>query len=113
MLALRYLVLVAKEMDDLTKRLFYFLLDRSKGLTEDVCVVLEEDKNGFTATDQRAIFHAWDCMNSSGCRIHMPAVMKAAGSIMYPSCHSGNLIKGGVFGSKRGTSTFWIAREHF
>lgn len=78
--ALKFFVFKSRLSKDFAKRIFAFLLDASKGLTEGVCICLEPDENGYS--DEAIFKAAWD---SNGLRhqdgdVHVDHLLACAGS---------------------------------
>ncbi len=81
--ALKYLILVSRVGTELSKRVMYFLIDQSKGLTEEVCLSLVEDREGYNADEISAAGYGTGAMMSANCGVHLNEVLLAMGSTLH------------------------------
>ena len=120
--AVKYIVARARQDSPYSKRLFWFMLDQSEGLTKGVRVTLEEGAQGFTGDEIRGIAHPFDGMQSCHGGTHLNELLAATGSDFRFLLHYGNCSAGGKFDTRgavpRATGpygdeplryTFWLA----
>lgn len=77
--ALRYLIFKSKDGNELTKKILAFLVEQSHGLSEEVCLTLVEDREGYTAEEIRDAAVGVDEMLSSNRRTHLHEILQAMG----------------------------------
>lgn len=88
--ALKYLIFIAKDGTDLSKRVLAFLLDASEGLTKDVCLTLVADREGYTADEISAAAYGVDSMKSRNGTTHINQILHAMGIELKFSVHYGD-----------------------
>ncbi len=79
---LRYLILKA-EGTDLAKRVLTFLINRSEGLTRDVCVSLVSGREGYGRKEIEAAAHSVHNMHSVNHSVHIDALTTLMGSELH------------------------------
>ncbi len=88
--ALRYMIFIAKNGTELSKRVLAFLIESSEGLTKDVCLSLVADREGYTGDE----IHAAGCgvggMQSSNGTTHLNELLDVMGSKLTFSVHYGD-----------------------
>lgn len=88
--ALKYMIFNARDVDKLSKQLLAFLIDRSKKLTNEVCLTLVENRNGYTADEINAIANGVGWMCSSNGTTHLDQIFHVMGSKLHFSFHYGD-----------------------
>ncbi len=88
--ALRYLIFASTNGNDLSKRILALLIDRSEGLTKEVCLTLTADRDGLSADEIDSATHGIDFMLSSNGKTHLHEILSAMGSELSPSVHYGD-----------------------
>lgn len=88
--ALRYLIFIAKDGTELSKRVLAFLIESSEGLTKDVCVSLVADREGYTADEIVNAGYGFDNMNSCNSTTHLNQILHVMGSELTSSVHYGD-----------------------
>lgn len=78
--ALKYMIFIAKNGTDLSKRVLAFLIDQSEELTKDVCLTLVADREGHTADEIRAAAHGVHGMGSCNGTTHLDQLLHVMGS---------------------------------
>lgn len=134
--ALKYMIFISKNGNELSKRVLAFLIDQSEGLTREVCLTLVADREGYTADEIREVAHGVHAMQSANCTTHLHALLSAMGSELTFSVHYGDFdptrsgdpfnSDGQFFGAGRAVSrpglaredmplryTFWLSKEHY
>lgn len=123
--ALKFLIFHAKTKSNLVKQLLAFLLDKSEGLTKEVCVTLKQDVSEFSKAEIRNCGFGLHLLLSEHGGVHLHEIMVATGSGFTFSCHYGH-IENGVFRTEgqfpsqpehpKNTPlryTFWLAKEQY
>ena len=95
--ALKYLITKSKHGNDAGKRLYWYLIDRSAGLTKEVCVTLTEGKEGYSTKEIQELARSLDGMTSSNGTTHLDAIMNAIGSNFSFNFHYGHFDRNGKF----------------
>ncbi len=99
--ALKYLIAVARDGNDLVKRILFFLLDSSDGLTEAVSVAFFEGKKGYTKEEISDAAQALAAMQSCNCSTHLDQLMHLVGEKpLFFSVHYGHYNRAGDFTSE-------------
>jgi hypothetical protein len=88
--ALKYLIFNAKNGTELSKRILAFLIDRSEGLTREVCLTLIEDREGYTKKEIDSAARGVGGMISCNCTTHLSALASLSGSELCFSSHYGD-----------------------
>ena len=88
--ALKYMIFIAKNGTDLSKRVLAFLIDQSEELTKEVCLTLMADREGYTADEVNAAAHGMHGMESCNGTTHLDQILHAMGSEFSFSVHYGD-----------------------
>ena len=88
--ALKYLIFIAKDGTELTKRVLAFLIDQSESLTKDVCLTLVENVSGYSADEINKAVNGFHAMLSCNCTTHLDRIIVAMGGEVLPSYHFGD-----------------------
>jgi len=88
--ALKYLIFNAKQVDVLSKQILGFLIDKSEGLTKEVCITLTEDKEGYSAREIDEAMSGISNMESCNGWTHIDQIMILFGSDFRFSLHYGD-----------------------
>ncbi|HTE49147.1 MAG TPA: hypothetical protein VK675_04525 [Candidatus Paceibacterota bacterium] len=88
--ALKYLIFIAKDGTELSKRILAFLIDRSEGLTKPVCLTLWADREGYTGDEIHAAAWEADAIWSCNGTTHLNEILFAMGSKLLPCSHYGD-----------------------
>ncbi len=88
--ALKYLLSHAEIKNDLAKRIVFFLLEKSNGLTQEVAFSLFEGRSGYSAEDVRTAARSVDYLRSVHGTTHIDAVFAAMNAEMHFSIHYGH-----------------------
>lgn len=88
--ALKYMIFNTKDGVDLSKRILAFLIDKSEGLTKEVCVSLVKDREGYTEEEISDAGYGVSAMESCNCNTHIHALMCLMGSELQFSFHYGD-----------------------
>ncbi|MEK7570196.1 MAG: hypothetical protein AAB515_02040 [Patescibacteria group bacterium] len=89
-LTLKYLISKSKDGDDIAKRILFFLIDNSNGLTEQVSMTLTQDHDGYTKDEIHTAAHKLDYMRSSNGTTHLSEIMLIMGAELGFSTHYGH-----------------------
>lgn len=135
--ALKYLIFEAENGTELSKRILAFLIDRSEGLTREVCLTLVEDREGYTGEEIDSAARGVGGMISCNCTTHLGALASLSGSELCFSVHYGDFdpkrsgdkfSSAGIFAgvpldmvrhpslAQEGLPkryTFWLAKEYY
>src|ERR1700730_10830628 len=87
--ALKYLIAESKNGTDLTKRILFFLIDASKGMTRNVSVGLSQDREGYTAKEIHEAGHGMSSLESCNCTTHLNELTTLMGCRRGFSMHYG------------------------
>lgn len=98
--ALKYLVAKSKDGSDLAKRVIFFLIDQSQGLTEEVSISFIQDRGGFTREELSSVAHAVGSFTSSNGSTHLHALMSLMGAELNFSLHYGHCDELGAFSAE-------------
>lgn len=107
--ALKYLIIKAKDGNDLLKKIFFVLLAKSEGLTKEVFLTLEE---GPDISRETIIDTSRNLIRSSGGTTHLDELMALMGSELHFSLHFGHYVDGKP--NKDGSSmryTFLLSKQ--
>ena len=88
--ALKYMIFVAKNGTELSKRVLGFLIDQSKELTKEVCLTLVADREGYTADEVNAAAYGVDAMKNCNYTTHLNQLLHVMGSELTFSIHYGD-----------------------
>lgn len=88
--ALKYLILKSQEANELAKRIMFWLIEKSEGLTKDVCICLNEADGEFSADEIQLAARSFDHASSSNSRSHLGAVFRAMNSEFSFHMHYGD-----------------------
>lgn len=88
--ALKYLISITKDGAVLSKRLVMLLLDRSEGLTKEVCITLQDSREGYTADEITEAARGFDALTSSTGVTFFDQIICAAGSEFRIGMHYGD-----------------------
>ncbi len=88
--ALKYLIAGSKDGDDLAKQIMWYLIEASNYLSDEVCLTLLEDREGYTSAEIDQAVNGWSRMNSSNCGTHLSQMFTAMGSDFHFDCHYGD-----------------------
>ncbi len=113
--ALKYLIAAARFTRDprleLVKKIFWYLIDQSRGLSHDVCIILKEEE-GYIPETIEAIGNLATSMNRSGYNVHLNEIMTAMNSELRFSVLSGCV--GNPPASENDTSyTIWLSKQAY
>ena len=97
--ALKYLIFNAKQTSNLAKQILAFLIDQSKGLTEEVYLTITVSEN-YTGKEIRRHALDMDNMFSCGSTTHLNEIMAAVGTDFCFSLHYGSFDGNGRFDTK-------------
>lgn len=86
--ALKYLICVSEDGNDLMKRILVFLIDQSEGLTKEVCLTLQDGREGYSGEEIHKA--AINGMFSSNGNTHLNELMILMGSELDFSLHFGD-----------------------
>lgn len=119
--ALRYLIANADVDSEMAKRILFFLLENSNGLTQEVAVSFFQDKGGYTAEEVGQAGHGIGVMQSANSTTHMNALMQLMGADMDFSIHYGHYdtsigefsTNGQFTGGKPLRYTFWLSQSQY
>lgn len=115
--AVKYLIFRSNMGTDATKRLLAFLLDASKGLTEQVSLTLIEGREGYSREEIKQMGVEVHDMQSSNGSLHLSEIMAAMGSEFSFSCHyghyDGQLLNSTGGGDSPMRYTFWLATGRY
>lgn len=89
--ALKYMIFVSRNDNELSKRILAFLIDKSEKLTKEVCITLVADREGYTASEIENAAHAIGGMNSSSGTTHLHALLCLMGGKFSFSHHYGDV----------------------
>jgi hypothetical protein len=108
--ALKYLIIKSKDASDFSKRICFFLLDKSDLLTKPVCTTIIENKE-ISREQVNDFNHGNHDMRSFGGSTHLHALMGVTGSPFYFSGHCGHYSKGGLWDttSDEYSGTIWLS----
>jgi hypothetical protein len=95
--ALKYLITESKDGRDLTKRILFFLIDASKGMTRNVSVGLSQDREGYTAKEINEAGHGMSSLQSCNCSTHLDELTTLMGCRLGFSLHYGAYDEKGHF----------------
>jgi len=123
--ALKYLITESKDGRDLTKRILFFLIDASKGMTRNVSVGLSQDREGYTAKEINEAGHGMSSLQSCNCSTHLDELTTLMGCRLGFSLHygaydeKGHFSTYGQFAHQDGgfdapmRYTFWLTEEDY
>ena len=94
---LKFFIFQSNDANDLAKRLLFFLIDESKGLTEPVSVGFVQDQDGYTGEEIQEVAYALHDMRSSNCTTRLGELMRLMGTNLRFSVHYGHYNKRGEF----------------
>lgn len=110
--ALKYLIIKSKDADDLAKRILFFLIDKSEGLTKEVSMTVWEGDAFSRNTVNKA---AENCNSLKSCsrETHLGELLALIGSEMHFSYHRGHYVDGrlDIGDQQKMRYTFWLAKE--
>lgn len=95
--ALKYLIAMSKDGTDTVRRILFFLINASNGLTEQVSVSFIQDKDGYTHGEINKAAHALGAMESSNGATHLDEMMRLMGTPLNFSVHYGHYDETGKF----------------
>ncbi len=101
--ALKYLISRSKDENrafEIGKRVLFFLLDSSQGLTQPVSVTLTEKENGYEPKSVDDAAHSLGAMLGSSGTTHLDEIMHLSGSGLYFSFIYGHYDENGKFSSE-------------
>lgn len=98
--ALKFMIFIAKNGTEVSKRVLAFLIDQSEELTREVCLTLVVNREGYTADEINAAAHGVGGMQSGGGTTHLNELLEAMGCGMIFSIHYGD------FDPSRGSDPF-------
>src|SRR3989344_2981903 len=104
--ALKYLIAHSRGASDLAKRILFFLLDRSNGLTEEVCFSISSEGVEYTEADVKQAGHTVGGMQSCNGTTYLNELTALSGSDFSFSVHSASAFG---FVSYR----FWLSRKYY
>jgi hypothetical protein len=130
---LKYLIAKSKDGDEIVKRILFFLIDNSYGLTEEVSMTLTQDQLGYAGQEIDTAARALGKMMSVKNSTHVNEIMSLVGAGLRFSTHYGNYSEDGEFdtegmfpgyrelapGHENDRAdmplryTFWLAREYY
>ena len=88
--ALKYMIFIIKNENELSKRILAFLVDQSNKLTKEVCITLVADREGYTASEIEKAAYAIGGMSSSNGTTHLYELLSLMGGKLYFSFHYGD-----------------------
>ncbi len=88
--ALRYLIYRSTNGTELSKRILFLLIEASVNFTQEVCLTLVEDREGFTGTEIHEAALGLGAMQSSNCSTFLDQILIAMGSPFCFSVHYGD-----------------------
>ena len=97
---LKFFIVQSNDANDLGKRLIFFLIDVSKGLTEPVSVSFFQDKDGYTEEEINEVANAIHDMRSSNGTTHIAELMYLMGTALRFSVHYGCYDDNGDFNTE-------------
>lgn len=95
--ALKYLVANSKDGNDTVKRILFFLINESNGLTENVSVSFFQDRDGYTSDEINDAARLLGVMESSNCSTYLDEIMTLMGTELRFNTHYGHYDKTGKF----------------
>lgn len=87
---LKYLIIIARNGNDLSKRILIFLINQSEALTKEVCLTLVENREGYTADEIREAAVGIDAMKGSSYTTHLNELIRLTGSEFRFDLHYGD-----------------------
>jgi hypothetical protein len=123
--AVKYLIFESQDGSNLAKQILALLLDKSEGLTKQVYITLQQDREGYTADEIQKAAVTMGGMTSSTCSTHLDEIMdildtKFEFSIHYGSYEGKTFSSNGIFPGYEGHPlnaplryTFWLAEKSY
>lgn len=112
----KYFLTMSKDMNLQAKKLAMFLIEKSKGFTQDVFVTLTESPNGLHKDEVFSAGAAFHDIQSCGYSTHLWAIMVGMDMPMEFSSHIGTLFENGEIKhlpNNIASHTFWLSRKRY